>query len=176
MWLKPRLGFLMVCAFSVAWAVVARGGDPAPSNSDQDRIIQENSAGLPKEEPLSEVVKRFNQEDGERSAKWHWSPLQPPLTEREVVAALRWAIRTGEARGPKFLAKCRSVVSTMKLPKGSKLMMNSGTSSKASRPGDLTPPDISMWQIVLFFSIDQVPMQMSKEMVLIRLQFLDSTE
>lgn len=177
-WLRPCLRYLLVGVFAVAPQGVALGIKAVQTNPDQERErrTQENSFGSPKAEPLSEAVTRFNQEAGELAAKWDTLPAQPPLTDREVVSALRWAIETGNDRGPDFLAKCRSVVATSMLPKGSKFMLNRGTSRKAHRPDGMTPPGIAMWHIVLFFSIDQVPMQVSKEMVVVRLVFLDSRQ
>jgi hypothetical protein len=167
---------LAIVLLTLGWQGTALGTESREQDDGEERERRklENSFGIPKDEPLADAVRHFNKEAAETAAKWHITPEQAPLTEGEVVAALRWAIETGGDRGPGFLAKCRTAVATLRLPKGAKLMLNTGVSKVAHRPNEIAQPDIAMWHIVLFFSIDTVPMQMSKEMVLVRLQFLNS--
>jgi hypothetical protein len=162
-------------AILALWVSLAPGAARGHSSGDEDfaREDRENSVGLASDEPISDVVARFNKSVQSIAAKQKM-PRPPSLTEIEVIGALRFNAHVND--GASRLARaCRSAAASHRLPKGARLTMGSYSVGTAAE-GTSKTERVFMWHIVLYFFVDEVPMSMSSSMINIRLQYIDTSD
>ena len=174
-----RIGGLAVIGLTlIALSAVGHAADPIgpPLEAAEQRDADEYNLGLASEDGIVDVLKRFNAESILQARRSHVSPTQPPLTEAELLTALRWAVEGGDDHPSGLVEKCQQVVATKRLPRGSRLYLGLGLYRPTRNGGDIRSrqPDIAMWRIELHFSLREVPPQLSKDRILVRLTFLNS--
>lgn len=181
--LRPHMvsgGYSLHRGFWVAATVLALLSAPriasglSETDEASEREARENSVGLASDEPIAEVVARFNRIASADALKWG-VPRQPELTEAEVVAALRFNAREGGSHSKRLQRACRNAATSRRLPKGSRFMLSTGFSTGTEAGVTGKPAGVVMWRIVLYFFVDEVPMMASSSRIDIRLQYLDST-
>jgi hypothetical protein len=157
-------------------ALPVEAQDPQAMGPEGQPEAAEVPVGLSRDQPISRVVERFNQEARAWGRTWRAGRNQPDLTSGELVAAIRWAIHTGSREDERFQAKCRRIVATGMLPKGSRLVFDVGAATFPGATEVLDAADVARWQIYLIFAFDENAPSSTQNSVLVRLQFLGAGE
>lgn len=122
--------------------------------------------GYPKATSLTEAVAEFNA----RAQRNQIGKTQPPLTEGEVLAAMRDWSPDADPIEPSMFAELQRAAKSGMMPKGAYLNFNSGTLSRNGY-------DIDVWNIYLSVGLDKYYgdlVGVPSYSVLIRRQYIDS--